>query len=81
MLTITHLATAALLVSLAGQIQAQGAGESLGPKDSGAKATYLLQEMKSLHSAVKPELMNDIFTVHPEEAYFLVAKEWICCSH
>ena len=69
MLTITHLATAALLVGFAGQIQAQGAGESLGPKDSGGKATYLLQEMKSLPSALKSELMN----VHPR-VYFTAAE-------
>src|SRR5438309_1307883 len=58
MLTITYIATASLLLGISGQVQAQGAGESLGPKDSGGNATYLLQEMKSLHSALKPDLMN-----------------------
>lgn len=44
---------------------AQSANESLGPKDTGGKATYLLNEMKTLRSALKPELSG----VHPR-VYF-----------
>jgi hypothetical protein len=48
---------------------AQSANESLGPKDTGGKTTYLLQEMKTLHSALKPEFAG----VHPR-VYFTTAE-------
>ena len=57
-----------LTVLLAGctlQLAAQGAGEYLGPKDTGGKRTYLLHEMATLRSTVKPELQG----VHPR-VYF-----------
>jgi hypothetical protein len=44
---------------------AQSADESLGPKDTGGKKTYLLHEMATLHSSPKAELAN----VHPR-VYF-----------
>ena len=52
-----------------GRISAQGRGENLGPSDSNGKAVYLVSEMKSLPSALKPELMN----VHPR-VYFTDAE-------
>jgi hypothetical protein len=48
---------------------AQSADESLGPKDTGGKTTYLVREMNTLHSALKPELAG----VHPR-VYFTNAE-------
>lgn len=70
-ITITHRAVAsfALTLSLAipSAAHAQAANESLGAADSHGKVkgTPLLAEMKSLHSAIKPEFAN----VHPR-VYF-----------
>ncbi|NUQ30001.1 MAG: DUF4962 domain-containing protein [Acidobacteriaceae bacterium] len=50
-------------------LHAQSAEESLGPKDTGGRKIYLADEMKSLHSAIKPELAN----VHPR-VYFTAAE-------
>ncbi len=69
MLTITHVLGTASLLLLCGQVSAQGRGENLGPRDSGSKTIYLIDEMKSLHSALKPELVN----VHPR-VYFTDAE-------
>ena len=55
--------TAALF--LPALLHAQGAGEDLGPKNSSGKTTYLVHEMKTLHSQLKPEYAG----VHPR-VYF-----------
>ena len=44
---------------------AQGAGEELGAKDTGSKRTALLEEMRTLPSSLRPELVG----VHPR-VYF-----------
>ena len=56
---------------LVGQMAAQDANESLGPKDRAAKGTStpLLLEMKTLRSSVRPELSG----VHPR-VYFTGAE-------
>jgi hypothetical protein len=56
---------------LGGQLAAQDATESLGPKDNAAKGatTPLLLEMKTLRSTVRPELAN----LHPR-VYFTGAE-------
>ena len=58
-------------VLICGQMAAQDANESLGPKDNAAKgaSTPLLQEMKTLRSSVRPELAG----VHPR-VYFTGAE-------
>ena len=45
---------------LSGQLAAQDANESLGPKDNVTKgaSTPLLEEMKTLRSTVRPELAD-----------------------
>src|SRR5438270_2284942 len=56
---------------LSGQLAAQDANESLGPKDhaTNGASTPLLQEMKTLRSTVRPELAG----VHPR-VYFTDAE-------
>src|SRR5882672_2426622 len=46
-------------------LRAQGKGEELGPKDTPGKAVYLVDEMRSLRSQLKPEYAG----VHPR-VYF-----------
>jgi hypothetical protein len=48
---------------------AQSADEALGPKDTGGKRTYLLQEMKTLRSSPRAELAG----IHPR-VYFTQAE-------
>lgn len=48
---------------------AQSADEALGPKDTGGKRIYLLQEMKTLRSSPKAELAG----IHPR-VYFTQAE-------
>jgi len=55
----------AFLLALSLHLAAQSADESLGPKDTSGKQTYLLHEMATLRSALKPELAG----VHPR-VYF-----------
>lgn len=55
----------ALLLALSLHLAAQSADESLGPKDTGGKQTYLLHEMATLRSTLKPALVG----VHPR-VYF-----------
>src|SRR5438045_6733855 len=70
MLTITQALTAAVMAGLLGAHAAsQAKGENLGPKDSGGRAVYLVNEMSSLHAGLKPELAN----VHPR-VYFTEAE-------
>lgn len=54
-----------LLAGFTLPLAAQGAGEYLGPKDTGGKKTYLLHEMATLRSSLKPELRG----IHPR-VYF-----------
>ncbi len=58
-----------LLLQVAMRAQAQGAGESLGAADTGGKKTALLTEMRTLPSALRPELAG----VHPR-VYFTSAE-------
>jgi hypothetical protein len=58
-----------LLASLSLPLFAQGKGEELGPKDSRGKATYLVDEMRTLHFQLKPEFAG----VHPR-IYFTTAE-------
>jgi hypothetical protein len=60
---------ALLLTRGAVRAHAQGAGEALGAKDTGGKRTALLEEMRTLPSALKPELVG----VHPR-VYFTDAE-------
>ena len=81
MLTITHrslrthplsvLTLAAALLASSPALHAQSATESLGPADSHGKVkgTPLLQEMKTLTSAVQPSLAGQ----HPR-VYFTTAE-------
>lgn len=55
----------AFLLALSLHLAAQSADESLGPKDTGGKQTYLLHEMATLRSTLKPALVG----VHPR-VYF-----------
>jgi hypothetical protein len=48
---------------------AQSADEALGPKDTGGKKTYLIEEMKTLRSSPKPDLAD----IHPR-VYFTQAE-------
>lgn len=67
MMMLRWTAAAALIAGVAGGAAAYGqsAEESLGPKDTGGKKAYLVDEMKQLHSSLKPELSD----VHPR-VYF-----------
>ena len=66
-----RIAGAALFLLTAPYLLAQAANESLGPAESHGKVkgTPLVTEMKSLPSAIKPELAN----VHPR-VYFTAAE-------
>lgn len=59
----------ASLIVASCSVLAQSADESLGPKDSGGKRTYLLKKMSTLRSSPKPALAQ----VHPR-VYFTDAE-------
>ena len=59
----------AALLYFAPAAHAQGKGEDLGPKDTGGKAMYLVDAMRTLHSQLKPEYAG----VHPR-VYFTDAE-------
>ena len=85
MITITHAATVSrkhslrfsssreiaflFLLGVCGTVLAQSADEALGPKDTGGKKTYLIEEMKTLRSSPKPDLAG----IHPR-VYFTQAE-------
>jgi len=64
-----NAAALAILLTCSTAAIAQSADESLGPKDTGGKKTYLLHEMETLNSVPKPALAS----VHPR-VYFTRAE-------
>ena len=59
------VAVIAVFAPFASPTKAQGKGEDLGTGDTGSKSIYLVNEMRTLHSQLKPELAG----VHPR-VYF-----------